>query len=131
VDLGSLIGAALDAVRPAAEARTVTPRVAGPVPLVQADPHRLQQVVWNLLSNAVRFTETGGTVAIEVREADGDRVCLRVMDDGAGIAPSFLPDVFERLRQGDGSRKPSACRIAARARDRPPPRRAARRDGER
>ena len=105
VDLGSVIGAALDAVRPAAEARNVrlTPRVAGSGRVVHGDPHRLQQIVWNLLSNAVKFTEAGGTVTIEVGEAPGDRLFVRVIDDGAGIEPAFLPHVFERFRQGDGS----------------------------
>jgi PAS domain S-box-containing protein len=105
VDLGSVIGAALDAVRPAAEAKNVrlSSRFTGSARLVLGDPQRLQQVVWNLLSNAVKFTATAGTVTIELVDASADRVHIRVSDNGAGIDPAFLPHVFERFRQGDGS----------------------------
>ena len=105
VDLGSVIGAALDAVRPAAAAKDVrlTSRFADSARLVHADPQRLQQVVWNLLSNAVKFTDSGGTVTVELSQVDTRRVQVRVSDDGAGIEPDFLPHVFERFRQGDAS----------------------------
>ena len=105
VDLGSVIGVALDAVRPAAAAKDVrlTSRLADSARLVHADPQRLQQVVWNLLSNAVKFTDSGGAVTVELSQADTRRVQIRVSDDGAGIEPDFLPHVFERFRQGDAS----------------------------
>lgn len=69
---------------------------------IMADPQRLSQVLWNLLTNAVKFTEEGGRIAIDA-SADGDEMVLRVTDSGVGIAPSFLPQVFERFRQADGS----------------------------
>ena len=105
VDLGAVVGAALDAVRPAADAKQVRlhSRVATASPSIEADHQRLQQVVWNLLSNAVKFSEPHGTVGVEVEDAGPDRVRIRVEDDGAGIDPAFLPHVFERFRQADGS----------------------------
>ena len=66
------------------------------------DPQRVQQVLTNLLSNAVKFTPSGGRVAIDVAARDGDAV-LRVSDTGIGIAPSFLPFVFDKFRQADAS----------------------------
>jgi signal transduction histidine kinase len=71
------------------------------VPIV-ADPQRLSQVFWNLLTNAVKFTGEGGRIAVDA-STDGDEMVLRVTDSGVGIAPSFLPQVFERFRQADGS----------------------------
>ena len=105
VDLGSVIGAALDAVSPAARARQVrlTSRLTGPARVVLGDPQRLQQVIWNLLANAVKFTPEGGTVGVDLVDAGGGAVQVRVSDDGAGIDPEFLPHVFERFRQADGS----------------------------
>jgi PAS domain S-box-containing protein len=105
VDLSSVIGAALDAVRPAAAAKNLklSSRLAATSRQVQGDPQRLQQVVWNLLANAVKFTDMGGTVTIELDEDRDSRIRLRVSDTGAGIDPQFLPHVFERFRQGDGS----------------------------
>jgi CheY-like chemotaxis protein/anti-sigma regulatory factor (Ser/Thr protein kinase) len=70
--------------------------------VVEADYDRMRQVVWNLLSNAVRFTPAGGRVEIAAGR-DNDGVVLRVADSGCGIAPEFLPHVFERFRQGDSS----------------------------
>ena len=69
---------------------------------VAGDPARLQQVVWNLLSNAVKFTPCGGRVEVELRREGGQAV-VRVGDTGQGIAPEFLPHVFDRFRQADGS----------------------------
>lgn len=104
VDLGSVIGAALDAVRPAAEAKKVRLRthLSASARLTEGDPQRLQQIIWNLLANAVKFTPTGGHIDVELVEA-GDSVSIRVQDNGAGIDPGFLPHVFERFRQADGS----------------------------
>jgi signal transduction histidine kinase len=70
------------------------------VPSVQGDPDRLQQVVWNLLTNAVKFTGRGGHVQLRVA-VDGSSIQLVVADDGQGIEPTFLPHIFERFRQAD------------------------------
>ncbi len=100
----AIIEAALDTVRPAAEAkdiqltRVLDPR-AGPI---SGDGGRLQQVVWNLLSNAIKFTPKGGKVQA-VLERAGTHVEIRVADNGIGIRADFLPHVFERFRQADGS----------------------------
>jgi signal transduction histidine kinase/integral membrane sensor domain MASE1/ActR/RegA family two-component response regulator len=105
VELGAILGAALDAVRPAAAARQVRLEAAlgtGPR-IVMGDPERLQQVIWNLLSNAVKFSAVGGKVEVEL-DAAGDKVArIRVADHGIGIEADFLPHVFERFRQADGS----------------------------
>ena len=104
VDLAAVVGAALDAVRPAAEARGVRvdavldPR-AGPV---SGDPDRLQQVAWNLLSNAIKFTPRGGKVQARL-ERINSHLEIVVADTGQGIPPEFLPHVFERFRQADSS----------------------------
>lgn len=105
VDLGSVIGAALDSVRPAAEAKKIQlrSRLAGSARLTEGDPPRLQQIIWNLLANAVKFTPSGGVVDVELFDAGNDGVGIRVADDGEGIDPAFLPHVFERFRQADGS----------------------------
>jgi CheY-like chemotaxis protein len=69
---------------------------------ILGDPTRLQQILWNLLSNAVKFTPAGGKIGVEL-EAGEKRVNLSVTDTGEGIEPAFLPHVFERFRQADGS----------------------------
>jgi signal transduction histidine kinase len=104
VDLAAAIRGALDAVRPAAAARGVelVERIAADLGTVAGDFERLQQVAWNLLANAVKFTEPGGTVTIEA-ECTGSSVRFRVIDTGRGIAPEHLGAVFERFRQVDGS----------------------------
>jgi len=103
VDLGGLLGAALDTVRPAAEAKGVglrlLPEAAG---ALRGDPDRLLQVLWNLLANAVKFTSRGGSVSVDVRP-DGSCLEVSVADTGQGIDPIFLPHVFERFRQADSS----------------------------
>lgn len=104
VDLPAVIDAALASMRPAADAKglklqKVVDPVAGPV---TGDPARLQQVVWNLLSNAIKFTPTGGKVQVVVERASS-HVELSVSDTGQGIAPQFLPHVFERFSQADVS----------------------------
>src|SRR5947207_7042605 len=97
----NVVEAAIEAIAPAAESKgvQVTNHVEGMVSDVQADPQRLQQVVWNLLANAVRFTPQGGWVDVAVRQ-NHDATQIIVGDTGAGISPEFLPHVFDRFRQG-------------------------------
>ena len=100
----SVIAAALEAVRPAANAKDVRLEAsadpeAGPV---AGDADRLQQIVWNLLSNAIKFTPRGGRVEIRLDATDG-HVRLQVADTGRGISADFLPHLFERFRQAEGS----------------------------
>ncbi|HXG64029.1 MAG TPA: ATP-binding protein [Blastocatellia bacterium] len=104
VDLPAIIQAALDTVRPAADAKqinieTAIDPAAGPV---AGDRNRLQQVVWNLLSNSIKFTPHGGRIEVHLERADS-QVEIRVSDTGKGIAPEFLPYVFDRFRQADTS----------------------------
>jgi signal transduction histidine kinase/response regulator RpfG family c-di-GMP phosphodiesterase len=77
-------------------------RIADPEVVVFGDALRMQQIIWNLLSNAIKFTAPGGHVVVALRAADG-LAELSVTDDGQGIDPEFLPHVFERFRQEDGS----------------------------
>ena len=103
-DLGEVAQAALEAVRPSADAKELRLRLvvdphAGPVP---GDPGRLQQVMWNLLTNAVKFTPPGGSIELAIRRLECE-LELRVADSGIGIAADFLPYVFDRFRQGDAS----------------------------
>ncbi len=92
---------ALEAVRPSAENRGVRTTASGdPAVAVRADAVRLQQVFWNLLANAVKFTPRGGSVDATVR-AEGDTVVVEVRDTGVGIPLDFLPHVFERFRQAE------------------------------
>ena len=103
-DLRGVIDAAVEGVRPAAEAKGLRLTVdteASPRAML-ADPDRLQQVVWNLLSNAVKFTPSGGRVTLQVG-GDAHTTQVRVSDTGAGIPPRFLDSLFERFRQADGS----------------------------
>jgi signal transduction histidine kinase/ActR/RegA family two-component response regulator len=101
VPLADVIAAAIDAIRPAAVAKAIqivvvvheTDRI------VMGDASRLQQVVWNLLSNAVRFTPQGGRIEVTVEAADAG-VAIVVRDSGSGVPPDFLPHAFERFRQG-------------------------------
>ena len=104
VDVGSVVGAALDTVRPAATHKhiTLTPGLASPARVITGDFYRLQQAVSNLLSNAIKFTPEGGTVDVRLSE-HGGRLRLSITDSGVGIDSSFLPHVFERFRQADGS----------------------------
>jgi signal transduction histidine kinase len=103
LDLKPVIEAAIETVSGAAEAKGVALHtdLADEV-CVHGDPHRLQQVVWNLLSNAVRFTPAGSDVYVALREEGRDAV-IEVRDTGQGIDPSFMPHLFERFRQADSS----------------------------
>jgi signal transduction histidine kinase/ActR/RegA family two-component response regulator len=103
LDLDGVLRAAVEVIRPAADAKSVTLRTGGSSSaLVLGDPDRLQQVLWNLLSNAVKFTPAGGHVDV-VLERVGRNVRVIVTDSGKGIEPDFLPYVFERFRQADSS----------------------------
>jgi PAS domain S-box-containing protein len=98
----SFIDPAVEAVRPAAEAKGVRLQkvIDTGIVTVMGDPTRLQQVVWNLLTNAVKFTPRGGRVQVRLERVDS-QVEIAVGDTGAGINPEFLPHVFERFRQAD------------------------------
>lgn len=102
-DLGLVVRTALEIVRPAAGAKRLSIVSTGEGPaIVLGDPARLQQVVWNLLANAVKFTPEGGTIYVHLLSSGG-RVRLEVSDDGIGIAPEFLPHVFSEFSQADTS----------------------------
>lgn len=100
-DVAALLRDSVDAVRPAAQQKGVSLALALGESTVIADPDRLQQVFVNLLTNAVQFTPTGGTITVESR-VDGGTACVRVTDSGAGIAADFLPLVFDQFRLGEG-----------------------------
>jgi len=100
----TFLEAAIETMRPAAEAKEIKLEklldpTAGPI---AGDPHRLQQIVWNLLANAVKFTPAGGKVQILLDKVDS-HVQITVADTGIGIAPQSLAHVFERFRQADAS----------------------------
>jgi PAS domain S-box-containing protein len=104
VNVAEVIDAAIAAVAPAAEAKAVRVKkvldsLAGPV---SGDPARLQQIVWNLLTNAVKFTPKGGRVQV-LLERVNSHVEISVIDTGVGIRPEFLPHLFERFSQADSS----------------------------
>jgi len=104
VDLSNVVAAAVDVVQPAADAKgvkiatTLDPSIG----FVSGDAGRLQQIAWNLLTNAVKFTPRGGRVGVTLQREESS-VVITVADSGDGIAPQFLPYVFDRFSQGDGS----------------------------
>lgn len=102
VELTDVIDAAIDSVRPAAEARNIRLQTIldSKTGKVSGDANRLQQVVWNLISNAVKFTPSGGRVQIRLVRINS-HVEIIVSDTGKGIEPEFLPYVFDRFRQAD------------------------------
>jgi signal transduction histidine kinase/CheY-like chemotaxis protein len=104
IDLAEVISAAVESVAPAANAKGIrvevtTDRTAS---VVSGDAARLQQVFWNLLVNAAKFTPPGGEIRVTSRR-EGPRVIVQVADTGEGISPDFLPYVFERFRQADAA----------------------------
>jgi signal transduction histidine kinase len=104
VDLLLVIHAVIDAVQPAAEAKEIkiSTHVEAPDLIVKADVERLQQVFWNLLSNAVKFTPHGGLIDVYLERSDS-LAEVRIEDSGPGVPPEFLPHIFERFSQADGS----------------------------
>jgi PAS domain S-box-containing protein len=104
VDPTAVIGAAVDTVLPAAHAKDIALQTlvdpdAGPI---TGDPDRLQQVIWNLLANAIKFTPRGGRVLLRL-EKPNSHIAITVEDTGPGVDPEFLPFVFDRFRQADSS----------------------------
>jgi signal transduction histidine kinase len=104
VALAPVIESAVDVVRPAADAKGVHLQIVldSEAGSVLGDGERLQQVVWNLLSNAVKFTPRNGRVQVALERVDS-HVEMSVADTGQGIAPAFLPRVFDRFQQADGT----------------------------
>ncbi len=103
VDVAPIAEMALESIRLAAEGRGVIleAQIDENVGRVQGDADRIQQVIWNLLSNAIKFTPAGGRVTLRVEARDG--LVITVSDTGRGIDPDFLPRVFERFKQADGT----------------------------
>jgi PAS domain S-box-containing protein len=104
IQLESAIELVIDSLRPLAEAKSIAIELAcsPDVGEVIGDNARLQQVVWNLLSNAIKFTPESGKVEVRL-ESVGDKAQIQVIDTGVGIAPDFLPYVFDRFRQADST----------------------------
>ena len=104
VDLAAVINSSVDSVQLAAESKGIQLEVtlSPSARLTMGDAGRLQQVVWNLLSNAIKFTPNGGKVAVRLERA-GQNVRIMICDSGQGIAPEFLPFIFDRFRQADGT----------------------------
>src|SRR6266498_22877 len=104
VKIDSVVEAALDSVRPALQAKEIKieTSIDEDLNVVSGDADRLRQVIWNLLSNASRFTPPGGCIEVQVNQRDS-QMQITVADSGPGIATEFLPHVFERFRQADGS----------------------------
>lgn len=104
IDVCATVQAAVDAVRPSSEAKAIKfeTHFDSDGCFVAGDANRLQQIFWNLLSNAVKFTPENGTVRVNVKR-EADTVAVSVIDTGVGINSEFLPYIFDRFRQADGS----------------------------
>lgn len=104
VDVCSVVTAAVEAARPSFEAKSIKFEVDMEAEgcFVAGDANRLQQVFWNLFSNAVKFTQQNGRVVVKA-ERETDNVKISISDTGIGISPQFLPFIFDRFRQADGS----------------------------
>jgi PAS domain S-box-containing protein len=104
IDLAALVEAGIESVRPAAEAKQIrlTSAFSNVFGTVIGDRDRLQQVIWNLLTNAIKFTTRQGRIHTVIKRVDS-HVEISVSDTGQGIAPEFLPYVFDRFRQADGA----------------------------
>lgn len=110
VDLVAVVDAAINAIHPSAEAKGVRVKalIAPEMELISGDLIRLQQVVLNLLSNAIKFTPRGGEVVVSIEQSQS-HTSITVYDNGEGIKADFLPHVFERFRQGEGSTNRKHC----------------------
>jgi signal transduction histidine kinase/DNA-binding response OmpR family regulator len=108
ISMLSVIEAAIDVVRPGANAKGVAIEtdLDSEASAVVGDPDRLQQVVWNLLVNAIKFTPAGGGITVRLSRAES-KIQVEVSDTGEGISPEFLPHIFDRFRQADSSSKRS------------------------
>ncbi|MEK7357630.1 MAG: HAMP domain-containing sensor histidine kinase, partial [Bdellovibrionota bacterium] len=104
LDLGQAVQNAIETIKIAAAAKniSVNTEIDASVGPVAADATRLQQVIWNILSNAVKFTPKGGKIQVNLGR-DGSRARLQIADTGKGIEPHFLPYVFDRFRQEDST----------------------------
>ena len=104
IEVANAIEAVVESVALTAAAKSIniTTTTEPFTPSVRADPARMEQMLWNLLSNALKFTSNGGQIQV-FTEADDRYVSIRVCDNGEGIDPTFLPHLFERFRQGDAS----------------------------
>jgi len=102
-DVTAVVRDALEAIGPSADGKRIALDVQLPatIPRIAVDPERLQQVIWNLLTNAIKFTPAGGTVHVSASGVPGG-LKITVRDTGRGIAPDFLPFVFDAFRQGEG-----------------------------
>ena len=104
LDVASVVDATVETIKPAAQAKNIRLQVvldplAGPA---RGDPNRLQQVLWNLLTNAVKFTQKGGRITVTLARVNS-HLEVEIADNGEGIDPAFLPHVFDRFRQGDAT----------------------------
>jgi CheY-like chemotaxis protein len=102
VDVASVARAASDAVKPLAIAKSLafTADIASDLGAARMDGERLKQILWNLLSNAIKFTPEGGTVSLRIEKQHRELV-IDIADTGVGIAPEFIPHIFQRFRQAD------------------------------
>ena len=104
LDVVSLIEAAIESVKPTAQAKGVAlqKKIAPRISPIIGDSNRLQQIFWNFLSNSIKFTPKGGKIEIVV-EQSSSFLEIRINDSGLGISPDFMPYVFDRFRQADAS----------------------------
>lgn len=104
LEMATVVRSAIEVVFPAVQAKNIVliANFASDISPVMGDRSRLQQIIWNLLSNAVKFTPEGGRIDVRLMMVD-DHVCVQMQDTGKGISPAFLPHIFERFRQADGS----------------------------
>jgi two-component system CheB/CheR fusion protein len=106
VDIAAITAVVSSAIEPDALANQVSVHVAGAAEpfFIEADPVRFEQILWNLVSNAVKFTQPGGSVTIKLSQESG-HACIEVRDTGRGIEPTFLPHVFDMFSQAEGSHR--------------------------